>query len=320
MNILYIAPYRLSNNIGYESLNILYNLHDMGYNIVSRPVFDGSQTIKDQLLTDPLKKIENNQTDTFDILFQHTSIQLVTYTSKIKKHIYWPITQNIIPSDDQKEKYRIYSNRMKILYTNDSDKMLLSSIGISSMVKFNYTINNRFEQIKYGNFNIGIYNRYNKYYTLVDSSMENTIKYLIINFVRTFSTTSNCLLLFMSNINQTILDKYNQYIKDIYTKFDIKYNINKIIIVPIDLNCQNILSMHSTGDIFISLKNDIQTMFAVKMKKHIVSHNSLPNITWPEYNVHKNGIIEYANSIDFNNFCDYSGLQNNMKEVIEFYA
>ncbi len=320
MNILYIAPYRLSNSIGYESLNLLYNLHDMGYNIVSRPIFDGSPTIKDQHLIDPLKKIENNKIETFDILFQHTPIQQATYTSKIKQHIYWPITQNIMPSDDQQEKYRIYSKYVKILYTNDNDKVLLSNIGISPISKLNYNISNKFEQINHGNFNLGIYNRYNKYYTLVDQSMNYTIKYLIINFVKTFSTSNNCLLLFVSNIGQNILDQYNQYIKEIYTKFNIKYNINKIVIIPIDFNCQNILSMHRTGDIFISIKNDIQTMFAIRMKKDVVSYGSSPTITWPEHNIHKNGIIEYSNNIDLNSFCDYSNIHNNTKEVIESYA
>lgn len=322
MNILYIAPYRLANDLGLESLNLLYNLCDTGHTIVSRCFFDGSPTIKDLSLFDIINQTENSTASKFDLLIQHLPIKNLSYTSKIQSNLIWPITQSIVPSIEQVDKYKFLSEKSIFLYDNNIDKFLLDNISIKNYITLISSINNKlYNKVNIGTFNIGIYKRYNKYYTVVDHNLEHHIQSLIVNFIRTIGKNhNNCLLLFMPYISQNILDKYNAYIKDSYKLFGINFSINKIIIIPIDYTIDNLLSAHNTGDIYINLKNSIQKELAKKFNHNIIYNDSEIKICWNKWNLQKNGTINYYEEINLNNSISCSQNINNIKEIIDTYV
>lgn len=319
MNILYIAPYRLANNLGLESLNLLYNLCDTGHTIVSRCFFDGSVTIKDSSLLDIVNRTENSTVSKFDLLIQHLPIQNLSYTSKIQSNLIWPITHDIVPSMEQVDKYKFLAKKSIFLYGTNTDKFVLDNIGIEKhKLLINSINNNLYNKLNIGKFNIGIYKTYNKYYTVVDSSLEHYIESLIINFIRTIGKKhDNCLLLFMPYISQNILDKYNTYIKDSYKLFNINFSINKIIIIPIDYSIDNLLSAHNTGDVYINLKDNIQKELAKKFNRKIVYNESEIKICWNKWNLQKNGTVDYYNNIDLDNIVSSSYTASNIKEIID---
>lgn len=322
MNILYIGPYRLANDLGLQSLNLLYNLYDSGHTIVSRCFFNGSATIKDSSLLSILNQTENSISSKFDLLIQHLPIENVSYTSKIPLNLIWPITQGVVPSKEQIHKYRFLSEKCIFLYDNLIDKFLLDNICIKKNKILINSINSKLcNKSNIGKFNIGIYQTYNKYYTVAEHSYEQYIQNLIVNFVRTKGREhNNCLLLFMPYISQNILDKYNTYIKEAYKLFDINFSINKVIIVPIDYSMDNLLSAHNTGDIYIDLRDSIQKEFAKKFNHKIISNQSEIKICWNRWNLQKNGTIEYCDNIELNNVDDPCSDFSNIKEVIDTYV
>jgi|688.fasta_scaffold00408_10 hypothetical protein len=323
MKILYIAPYRLSNSIGYESINLLCNLYDMGLDVVSRPVFDGTKTIKDKKFTDILEITENKQINSFDVIIQNVSILNYCYTSKIPYHIFWPITHNIMPSYEQKQKYAILDEKINYLYSNNTTKFILDNIDIKNKKELTYTINHRFySQNNIGKYNLGIYSKYKKYYTIIDNLPEYIVKDVIINFIKTFEDNSNtCLILYICNISQQTLETYNKYIKDMYNLFEINYSITNIVIVPIDNTISNVITAHNTGDIFLSLSDNIQTPFANKLNRPIINISVNNHIWWNQLDLNKNGSVSSLNDSNIKDIA-YTNIipKDNIQEILETHA
>lgn len=319
MNILYIGPYRLANNAGLESVNLLYNLIELGHNVMARPIFDGTNLIKDKEITTILEYTEQNTYSQFDLLIQHLPVSRIVKTSKINNNIYWPILDNTALSTIEKKKCRLIDQDGTLLYSTKSDKTILDDCDISNSIKFNYTINKKLLSKNFNVFNFGIYNRYKKYYTIMDETMQYAIQNLIINFIRKFQNNDYCLVIFLPNATQNLLDQYQKYIKNIYTIFDINYSINKILMVPIDYNIDSLVSAHKTGDIYISLKDNIQTVISSSLGKHIIYYKSEPIISYESNNLKKFGTIEYKEKLDLDqsNIIDNT---NNLKEIVERYA
>lgn len=331
MNILYLGPYRSNNNDGYESLNYLLELQQAEHNIVSRPVYDhNSSILKIEEAEEIINKCENNKISNFDLLIQHLNIDNLDHTSIIKKKIYIPIFNNNLCNFEQKQKILFLINKGKFIIRNEYHKLILddvlSYLPVYKMIK--PSINKKiFSSNREGSFNFGLYNKYKKYYSILDQSDEHTIKELMVSFVRFFSTsleTNICLIIFLQNINKPRLDYYNNYIKDIYKTFNINYSINKIILAPIELNKSIISTIHSTGDIFIDIKQDIHSSYARFYNKILcpinlkLSHKSDPN------NLSSEQKISYFFSNDSINFNNLEEIANSdtitLTTMIERYA
>jgi|694.fasta_scaffold00281_23 predicted transcriptional regulator len=319
MNILYIGPYRLANNAGLESTNLLYNLMELGHNITARSVFDGTNPIKDKEIISVFENIEQNKYSKFDLLIQHLPISRIVKTSKIKNNIYWPILDNTGLSPIEKKKCELISQDGLLIYSTNSDKTILGTCNISNLMKLNYIINDKLLSKNSSIFNFGIYNRHKKYYTIVDATMEYTIQNLIINFVTKFQNKDYCLVVFLPNTTQNLLDQYQKYIKEIYTIFDINFSINKILIVPIDHNVDALVSAHKTGDIYISLKDNIQTILSSSLGKNIIYYKSEPILSYEKNNLKKYGTIEYKEKLDLDQPSIIKNIDN-LKEIIGRYA
>lgn len=268
MNILYVGPYRLANNHGYLSYNNILYLTKQNKNIVSRPVFDGSSLLSvDNSLID---KVENREIKNIDMLIQHLPIDALSYTTKIEKHIFIPILNNKIPNNYQIEKLHQYNSYGTISCSYCVELKILEFIGIKNIAYYPINIDDNFYLKSKDVFDIGIYNQYHKYYSIIDIHKEKKLKKLIAYFVRFFYDKDVCLVLFLINVTQKGLDAINNTIKEIYQKYEINNTINKIVCIPIENSMMNIKAAHNTGQTFVALEENIHLNIAQKANNQIV--------------------------------------------------
>jgi hypothetical protein len=273
MNILYIGPYRLNNSIGHESLNFLLELYDKHNNLITRPVYNTSDIVKNNEIASLLSSVENKNCSNINLVIQHLDIDSFVYNTNINHHIFIPIQNNRLCEEYQKEKYQFLNRFGYFLYKNEIQNYILNDALVTNKNRIEPMINNRFI-VNNGIFNLGLYNKYEKYYSVVDSSDNNIIKQLIINFIKKYQDEQKCLILFMQNVTQSILESYNKFIKKAYSSLDINFSINKVIVSPIEINNKTVSAIHNTGNIYIDLNEDIHTYYAKKYNKIIINNNS----------------------------------------------
>lgn len=322
MNILYIGPYRQADTLGYESLNFLLNLSETGHTIHSRAIWYSNSSAKHKPeIIRILKKLEDcTDNIKYDLLIQHGRINDLTYTSKIAKHIYWPVLDKIIPDQCMIDKYQILQRYGSFLSSNKFNQFVLDYAKITNRLCITDTIHLGLKNQNITTFKLGVYQRYKKYYTLVDHSDEKEIKQLIVSFIREFNRQDNVLMICMYNISQDILDMYNAFIKKTYSSLKINHSINKILIVPIDNTLTSILSAHNTGDIFINLHDNISINYnlAIAFDKPIIVNESDKLIVWDSQDLHHNGIIKSSKDMDLNASYLISNYQNNILEIFNY--
>lgn len=322
MNILYIGPYRINNSIGYESLNILLDIDSGENSIVSRPVFSiNSKQSELENINDILSSFETRTCSNTDLLVQHLDIDSMQYNSKFSNHIFIPlIDKNIPPTNIQKEKYKFLRDKGIFLYKNNIEKSVLDSLHIENKEYIDIEINDKLIYKSQDFFNLGIYNIYKKYYSVVDISNKEDIENLIIDFIQCFYTQNICLLLFVQNIDRAGNDYYISYIKNIYKNLNISYNINKIILIPIELNVKNMNIIHNTGSIYIDINKDINKYYAIKYKKPVIENLSAINITYSDSKLNNIGKISHLDKIDLLSDRYISSYNTSIRKIINNYV
>lgn len=299
MNILYVGPYRLNNNIGYESLNILLELYDKYSNIISRPVYiNGITSNKLDNVSSLIQTIENNTFDNIDLIIQHLDVESMVYNSRIQKNIYIPFTNNILPCTHQIQKYKYLNQYGIFLYKNSIENYILDHAGVSQKQKIDIKISPKLTVKTYSRFDFGLYNKYTKYYSIIDTRTEKSIKDLIINFIVSFQKENICLVLFIQNMTNNLLAQYNEFIKNVYKNLDINFSINKIILVPVELNNNTIQIMHNTCDVYIDLNNDINGYYAFKNDKPVIRNCSEIECGFDQDNLSQKPLVCYSKKID----------------------
>lgn len=322
MNILYVGPYRLNNHVGYESLNFLLELSENYQNIISRPLYNQTDILKDDNLSSTLNKIENRSLSKIDIIIQHSDIDSLAYNSKFKYHLFIPITGHGLCKLYQKQKYQFLDQKASFLYTNDTQEYILSDCSVKNKTKIANLISDKLTTPSTGIFNFGLYNKYKKYYTIVDSSDRTKLEQLIIDFITTYQPEQNCLVLFMTNVTQPVLDSYNKFIKKTYSSFNINFSINKIIISPVELNNTIIPAIHHTGSIYIDLNEDIHANYALKYKKFIISNMSSLKTIYDPQDLSSTLSLRRSESMDLKttNY-NQNSLQNiNLSQIVAKYV
>jgi hypothetical protein len=321
MNILYVGPYRLNNSIGYESLNFLLELIENYKNIISRPLYNQINSIKDDQTSSLLNTIENKSLSKIDIIIQHSDIDSLTYNTKYLRHLFIPITSNRLCKLYQKQKYQFLDQKVSFLYTNDFQEYILSDCSVKNKIRITNFISNKLAVTSAGVFNFGLYNNYKKYYTIVDSSDRTKLEQLIVDFISIHHLEQNCLVLFMTNVTQSILDSYNKFIKKTYSFFDINFSINKIIISPVEINNEIIPAIHNTGSVYIDLNEDIHANYAHKYKKSIIYNSSSLKTQYDPQNLSNTLSLVRSGGFNLGSSNNQNSLHNiSLSQVVEKYV
>lgn len=301
MNILYIGPYRLNNTVGYESLNILLELQDSFPSIVARPLYNQSSTNKLDNLNILLNKLENKSIKNYDLIVQHTNIESMVYTSNSKKHLFLPIFNNQLNNILQNQICQNLQKQGQFLVNKDADNLILEHSNIINKKQYKLSLNSRLCEAATGSFNFGLYNSYRKYYAITSAEHEEAINNLIIQFILFANKPDICLILFIQNVTQAVLNKYNAIIRKTYQTFNIHHGISQIIIVPVELDNKAIAAIHTFGDFYIDMNDDIHKYYASKYQKPIIVNSSSFILRYDQYNLTDTPLVKRENQIDFSN-------------------
>lgn len=321
MNILYIGPYRLKNSIGYESLNILLELQDSFPNITSRSLYNQSSINQLDNLNPLLNKLENNYQKKYDLIIQHTNLESIIYTTKSKQHLFLPIFNNCLNNHHQTQIAQNLQNYGRFLVSKDIDNFILDNSNIANKQQYKITAHNRLCEHSTGSFNFGLYNTYKKYYTITSSEHEDNVKNLIVDFIKFAKEPDICLVLFMQNVSQTILDKYNNFIKKVYQAFNVNHSISRVIIIPVELDTKSISAIHNCGDFYIDINDDIYKYYAAKYQKPVISNHSSLMLGHDPNNLTETPLIKREHHIDFRNISSVTlSSYSSLTDIISSYV
>lgn len=273
MNILYLGPYRQNSIYGINSLFVVQTLLNSKNNVTCRPLYINHRHSPANAYDDTITKAELNVSTNYDILIQHTYVENCIKINNIKKNICIPILK-----DNNLNKLIIehLSEFDTILVDNRLDYHRLSQHKkIQNKVKiYDYDIN--ISKAPQSPFNVGVYNAHKKLYFIGDYD-ENITN--IHNLCRSFIVNSHLnneavLLLFVTNLNEPKKSALESMIQSFYNQSDISYSTNKILIIPIEFNLDNLIVAHQTGNIFVDLVDNSTNSFHTKissiLKKSII--------------------------------------------------
>lgn len=273
-NILYIAPYKQININGILSLFILVNLIKSRFNITARPIFLNNSATLDFINND-IERIEKTKFN-YDTVIQVTSPNECVKINKssIKNNILIPILNEEILSEDSISRISQFD---KVLVDTKSKYNALSSLDkklSSKLYTYDYTIPINIDSNN--TFNLGALSKTKKIYTIVDANNNITNIYnLCCSFLKNILYREYSLNLYVYNIDQNLKNTLDNLISKIYSGSEIKYSINRIILIPIEPNLDSIVTAHTTGSIFIDLENSsLNTKLAELLKNPVIYFNN----------------------------------------------
>jgi len=278
MNILYIGPYRQKSIVGLTSLVILTNLlQNKKHKVSSRPIYLNKDPINPDIPQNIIQS-ENDQHDSYDVIIQHVDVETCVKINSVKKNIIILINNEEILSDDDIEKllkfdtilvdnkttYNLYKEHYpKIankLTTYDYD-LMVPSMQLAQFDMNPFGITKKLYFI--GDYQNNINNIYSLCHAFIKHSVNCNDEYSMILYLFNIDT----------NIKQNIINNINQ----IYSSYEIKYAINRIVIAPIDCNLQNIITAHNTGSVFINIgdnnSNSLNYKIGSSLNKTILNFN-----------------------------------------------
>lgn len=267
MKVLFIGPYRQSDIDGILSYNIIRNIKTQ-HSITIRPIYYHNQISN---LPSDILDLENIELSEYDILIQHVKPKDCLLTNQFTKNILLPI----IKTSEIENDLFIDNTITNILLDDDYSGMDFVINNKSKINIFDYSL--MMQQNLNSIFDLGIWNKYKKLYSIVNFEEDKDIIYSMIRsfiFLRNTIPQEFCLCIFITSITQSNLNLIQEYIKHVYTKFEASHTINKIVIVPIETNETTVMSIHNTGDIFLDIpgntKNKINKKIAEDRKKEII--------------------------------------------------
>ena len=267
MNILYIGPYKQTNEDGILSRCFIKDLSSK-FSITTQPFFLDTTCIDKE----NYREFDEIRDTKYDILVQHLPIGHLAVTKQFRKNIAIPILNNRCLSPNEISTLNLFD---KVLLDYDKSKILLDSNIISQIEVFDYDINQELKQDQ-KSFNFGIYNKMKKIYAIIDCRQDLEIASdLMLEFIASTTNQENiCLVLFIYNTNQSDINKINEHIKNIYTSLKLQTLLNKVLLVTIENNLQFMAMAHKSADIFLNISshyNSLQTRLASIYNNNILS-------------------------------------------------
>ena len=268
MKVLFLGPYRQSDLNGFFSLNILRNISQK-YSVCARPIYyiGGSNNPPKDICD-----LENNNMSEYEILIQNVRPKDCLLTNQFDKNIFIPILQSSDIDND------LFMNETldSILVDEQYDTMDFIKINKNKIKIFDYSLFIKEDSTSV--FDLGIWNKYTKLYTILDYYEDLHILYSIIrSFIKSNSIIPQefCLVLFITNLSKQDSGLLQEYINNIYNTFKAAHTINKIVLVPIQANENNIVASHNSGTIFLdvvnNIKNKLNKKIATEKKKNIIN-------------------------------------------------
>lgn len=264
MNIFYIGPYRQNDFDGLESRNIIKSIAKK-HDIFVRPIYyNGVDLIAN--LDNDINKYEDSDLKNYDCLIQHVRPIDCLHTQQFNKNILIPIIEDYDFVD-----YFIDYTIDKVLLDYDS---LFADKYSQKSEHFDYDlyIDNP-KQI----FDIGPLSAFKKFYFIGEYKHNKDIIFsLIRSFISLKDSISSeyALVLFAINISQSDLNTIQSYIHESYKTLGAVNTISKIVLIPIAMNAEQILSAHASADICLNFNNKPRTQInkkiAISLNKTII--------------------------------------------------
>jgi hypothetical protein len=250
--ILYIGPYRDNSSNGDIARNYLRSIQSKSKNkVTSIPVYlnalNGIPRTHEFASEDYKIGIE------YKTIVQHLPIEHIQYLKEYEYSIAFPIVNNIssIGIDNNFEVLKLFQ---KILVTGKHIKKALENIGIQ-----NIEIYNPIPEISINKdvmFNIHNFPSSKRFYFIgdLDDDIE-IIKQLIISFnIATSNSTHSVLVFLLNHNNNSNISELQQIIDNLKSHTGLQYNyINKEVFVIKSFNKEELLAMHNSCDVFLSL-------------------------------------------------------------------
>jgi len=275
MNILYLGPYRQKSIAGIASLFVLRNLiATPNHKVSARPLYIDNYQSSD-IIDQNILSSEKIILDHYDILIQNVYPKDSIKINSITKNIIIPIINE--GSLDETTKNKLSEFDMILTDTKLSYNRLSNLDNkITNKVKtYDYDVPIA-PTLPDNQFNIGILNQTKKIY-FIGNYINNitNIHNLCRSFIKNVSFNECSLVLFLLDMTQQLKNDIDNKISEIYAENNIKYAINRIVIIPIDSTIENIVVAHQTGDILVDLQDDntntVNTKIATLLNKPIVS-------------------------------------------------
>lgn len=275
MNILYLGPYRQNNINGWTSTSLLKHLlSSKKNNITCRPVYvEPSNTITE--VEGIIKKSENTTYEHYDSIIQHANIDSLIKINGIEHNIAIPIINDKLMNSENLENL---CNFDKILVdTKLTYNRLQQYKEIKNKVKtYDYELD--IKSSSNSSFHIGILEQSKKIYFIgkYDSNLNNIVN-ICKAFIHNIQSNEYVLILFLFDLDLSKKKYIESIINQYYLLHNMKYTINRTIIIPIDTKLDNMLVAHQTGNIYLDLQDDNSNSLNVKiasmLNKSIVQFN-----------------------------------------------
>ena len=265
MNVLYLGPYRQTNDDGQVArffLNDTVSKYGKK-SIVSRPIYLGSQNV---IKNDTVFETENNvlPKKKYDILIQHMTLENIQYMPDIaKKHFVFLILDNVSDLGLIKYDLKILSYFDKIIVQSEKQKELLTDeiSELKSKIEiFIPSINiQQFNQICQQKYTFANYIASKKLYFIGNVDKDETI---IKKIIFSIYSASNKLsvppvcVFFLDFDNQPDISKIDNNIKQIRSDFGLGDNQRKELFIFKHFSENELIIAHGSCDIYLSLNEN----------------------------------------------------------------
>lgn len=294
--VLFIGPYRDISSDGDISRNYLSSIESKTKNKVSSiPIY---LYAKDRISNSVTFSSENYTTETsYDTIVQHLPIEHIQYFKNYNYSIAFPIVNNIsnLGIDNNFEVLKLFD---KVLVTGKHIKKALEEKNIANIEIYNpnsyLTIN------KDVIFNIHNFSDAKKFYFIgdIDDDIE-IIKQLIISFnIATLNNSHSVLVFFLTHDGKSDISNLQKLIDDLKINLGLKYSYtNKEVFIIKPFNTEEILAIHNSCDVFLSLNTHnhriMDEVYAKSCNNKIISIDNYFDIEIPYYDRNHGYNFEY---------------------------
>lgn len=278
MNILYIGPYRNKDINGLTSMQILLYLIDkLSSRVRSAPLYFDPLSAE-KLVPSTIIETEKRSLESYDTIIQHTHVDQLSKIHKISKNIAIPIVDSNGVDAKALDELSMFDSILvdtKLAY----NKLAKYTVIRNKLHTFNYNISYPNDTISRSVYDIGVLQHSKKMYFIGHYQKNITnIANICKSFVSNVKSNEYTLLLFLYGLDFSAKTNLENLVKQLYINHDLKYTINRILIIPIEFNLTNLIGAHNTGDIFLDLQDDssnsLNTKIAKALNKTIVQYGA----------------------------------------------